>query len=486
MKLSIDAKAIYLIAGRFIQIITSLISLRILSEKLSLEEAGIVFYINSIVSFYSLVIVNPVGMYINRKFNQYLKNKVIIDRIIRFIVFLVLLSITTILFTMITSTLLPNKFSNFSVALALLISMLVFSTNINQTIVPFFNMCFERNLFITFTTLTIVFNLIFSYIFVVYVEASGFNWLFGQVLSNFVIATIAYCKFKNLNNEKLDIGFKGRMIDFSGLKEISEFSLPLTLTTFFMWLQNQSYKILLEPSMGLEYLALLGVGFGISSTFCGIIESVVHQILYPVFYRSISTDCQEKRIRSWNELALYTMPVYVSVVIYLCSISGIVLMIFVDKKYGDSLIFVIIGAFIELTRMLSNIVSSVAHSECSTKSLIRSYFFGGILTVFSVYFVPKVTDIYIVLPLFLLFSILISYCLIVKDMHEIANISFPMKSMINSLFISLPMLFIFVYYIYANSSVISYLSFIILSVYFILINLKYIKIYHSYITEKIS
>ena len=49
----------------------------------------------------------------------------------------------------------------------------------------------------------------------------------------------------------------------AGAAQPLRFVIPLGGTTFFMWLQNQSYRIIIEKTVGAEFLGMIGLGIGL-------------------------------------------------------------------------------------------------------------------------------------------------------------------------------------------------------------------------------
>ena len=79
----------------------------------------------------------------------------------------------------------------------------------------------------------------------------------------------------------------------------------------------------------------------------------------------------------------------------------------------------IYGSWIELFRMTTNTMSSVAHSEMQTKYLIKPYHVGGLLAVIGVYFGAKYCNHHhYIIPAILMVSGFITMLIMHLDMKK--------------------------------------------------------------------
>ena len=62
--------------GRALQVGITLISVRMLTDILSKEEVGNLYLINSLAAFFGFTLINPIGMYVNRKMHAWVEEKV--------------------------------------------------------------------------------------------------------------------------------------------------------------------------------------------------------------------------------------------------------------------------------------------------------------------------------------------------------------------------------------------------------------------------
>ena len=75
------------------------------------------------------------------------------------------------------------------------------------------------------------------------------------------------------------------MMRVENFKIIVKFSLPLSVGVLFLWMQTQSYGIIIEKFIGAEFLGYFGVGIAVALAVSGAFEAIIVQYLYPIMYK---------------------------------------------------------------------------------------------------------------------------------------------------------------------------------------------------------
>jgi O-antigen/teichoic acid export membrane protein len=112
------------------------------------------------------------------------------------------------------------------------------------------------------------------------------------------------------------------------------------------------------------------------------------QFLYPLFYRRVS-DYNNKDIveQAYSDLLNTLLPVYFVVSGLIVISAPYLLKVLVSDQYKDATVFVLLGACIEMCRVLGNLLSNAAHVKRNTKALALPYFAGALLSTVFIYFV---------------------------------------------------------------------------------------------------
>ncbi len=425
-------------SGRILQMIIALVSVRVFTSMLSTSEVGNIYLINSLFGFFGLALINPMGMYINRKVHHWVEEKCVFERFFIFNLYLIFLAINSI-----AVVYLLNRFMHVggTIDVRMLMLFLMFSiyfTTWNQTIIPTLNLLNHRMSFVVFTLLTLSIGLVFSILLTQFTSATAVLWLSGQLGAQVLITLCALAYFRRIVEGKVSFSGVRAIITVGNFVNVLHFVFPLGCTTFFMWMQNQSYRIIIEKTVGLEFLGLIGIGIGVASSISVAAESLIQQLYLPGFYRDINTSDVEKRTEAWNDMAQRTIPVYIALTIMVSCLAPFLIHVLVSKKFGDAYIFVIYGAWIEFFRMTTNVLTSVAHSEMRTKYLLRAYCVGGLLAMGGTYWGAHRSDFALVIPMMLVLSGFLVMIIMYRDMKKLMRIKVGIRNIRKSILFSLP------------------------------------------------
>ena len=430
--------ALVVTLGRVLQMVIALVSVRIFTSMLSAGEVGNLYLINSLFGFFGLALINPVGMYINRKMHRWAEEKVILNRFAIFNFFLLAVAICScgIVFLLhhyghVGGTIpLP--------VLTLFLMLSIYFTAWNQTIIPTLNLLNHRLSFVVFTLLTLVIGLAIAILLVTGWAATAVAWLSGQLAAQALVSLIAFFYLRKLVSNTVYAADAGPVITQDNLGNVLRFVLPLAITTFFMWMQNQSYRIVIEKTLGAEFLGSISLGIGLASSIAVAAESLIQQLYLPVFYKEINTQDGAQRTAAWNSLAQLTIPLYISLTIMVFCLAPFLVNILVSTKFSGIYIFVMFGAWSEFFRMTINTLTSVAHAEMRTRYLLRAYCVGGVLAVSGTYLGSMLPSYALVIPALLVVSGFISMMIMYRDMRRLMDIKVGIRRIRKSILLSLP------------------------------------------------
>lgn len=377
---------VFLMSGRIAQAFLTLALFRVLSTLLTPAQVGSVYLILSFTALFIMFLLSPVGMYLIRRLNDWKNNKVVLDNLLLFSVYLLVISASSFLLVFLVKKCFGVGEGLPIFQFMFVVAFYVFAFTWNQTVMPTLNMLGYARLFVLFSVLTTALGLILSVLFAVFIHKDAILWLSGQALAAIVVSIFAYNKLKAYLNEApnpiFSLILNGNAAD---AKKVVLFATPLACATFFMWLQNQGYRSIVEKQLGAEFLGYLAVGLGIATSLSGVLEALVQQIYYPDFYREINSPDQNLRQQAFADLIRKTIPVYVIFLVFTLGVAEPLVRVLVDVRYKDVFFYVRFGAFFEFFRMSSNILAAGAHSEMKTRALIKPYLLGGITAAIGVY-----------------------------------------------------------------------------------------------------
>lgn len=374
--LKIDKKIIILFSGRLIQTAMAVLTIRLLTSLLSQQEVGHQYLINSIILWFSLVLINPVGMFVNRHLHEWKENKQLyyfIKQLNKYFMFIAVFSLPIVF-------LIRNYFNvgEFLPAAEILIFIFLYTyfSTWFQTLISLFNLFDLQKVFVLLNIFSQGCGLLFATLFVKLIEPSAVAWLsgllMGQSLSLIIALYLFYKKFPKNKFNTIPVATEALFT-----KTTFNFCYPIAITTLFMWFMNQGYRLIVERNLGAEILASIGVGLGIATSLAGVVESITTQYFYPQYYATLSNSSLEQRSKAWKILWKRTIIVYVPCCFLIVSVSNLVVRALTAASFHHVVSFIWFGAVIELFRQLSNIAYLVSHGEKKTHNTILPYMIGG-------------------------------------------------------------------------------------------------------------
>ncbi|MCX5792247.1 MAG: hypothetical protein NTY45_08545 [Elusimicrobia bacterium] len=430
-----------LLAGRGAQALLTIAAFRLLTTFISPSEVGGFYLIMSMASLFSLFLLNPVGMYVNRKLFVWYDQKTVFEHFLGFNVYTLLVSALAFGIVLFSWSFLGVGAGLPGLLFAFIVACYIYVLNWNQTIIPTLNAFGHKTAFVLLTTATTGIGLVFSIVFVKFFKAGAVEWVSGQVVALGLLTLAGVCVFRRKVPENgLLLSGTEKCVTKESLLAVAAFALPLAGATFFMWAQGQSYRVIVEKIRGPEFLAYLAVGFSIATSVAGILESLVQQIYLPAFYRRISTGGKDERRSALRDLAARAIPVYLIYLFFIIGLSEHLVYFLVAPKYREVFVYARYGAVVEFFRMSTNILASAAHSEMRTKSLITPYLLGGVSAAVSAYFAAMSSRPELFVPLALLLSGVITFFDMQRAIFPIIEFKLDARSLAAPGFFSLAFL----------------------------------------------
>lgn len=389
-----------LVLCRLLQIVVSLVSLRIMTTLMSVEQVGEYYIFLSLFMLATLSVINPLGQYVNRFTYSWKKNGHLIVWMKRYMVFIMIFSL---LFTIgyIVRMYLFHEPTKYIVVLACF--LYISFVSINQFLLYSLNILDKRIEFSILTLLTASCGLIFACVFFnINYQAidSVYLWILGIVLANF-LSTILSWRVLSKGEQT------SKVTDPIKIRPILNFCVPIAVSTFFMWIINSGYRFGVAHIMGISYLGILGVCFSVSSQIMTVVESLVTQILQPALYRKLDVKDANLRI---NYLKIYInecIAIYFCVFIFAVFFMHYIFLFLIDRKYLPFISIGMIAICSEFFRVSTNACSMLFFGEKDMKRNIYPYAIGSLILIigfFSVTLIQKIEHSFLSIPIVMLIS----------------------------------------------------------------------------------
>lgn len=461
-----------LILGRIAQVVVLLASIKISTVLLSPSEMGNLYLIVSICSFFGFFFMNPIGQYVNRKTHEWHQSGILLNKLYNYNYYIIFASLMS--FFIVTSLHFFGIANNVNYTLLIvLIPLFIFFNTWNQTIIPMINMLEHRAVFTAFTIFTLSLSLFFSYLIINWLNADGIIWFSGQIVGLGLMAIVALIYFvKNIEN-KFSISIAHGTVTRENLKHILLFALPLSVGVLFLWMQNQSYRLIIEKYIGAEFLGYFGVGMAIAIAISSSFETIVMQFLYPKMYKHMNDEIQFKVI--FSNIINLILPIYFLLAIFISFLAMYLMTILVDTKYSSSYIFVIFGIWVEFFRMASNLISAIAHSKMQTKTLIFPYAVGGIFVAVGTYLVSQKQNYELLIPAVLIAGGILTFWQMLRKMNILINFDLKIGNFVKILVYSFTFGIATLLYDYSVSFYSSIVIVLVFGLYFLFVLYRFIK-----------
>lgn len=351
--------------------------MRVATTYLSPEEMGRLSLITAVTAFYALFLVNPIGMFINRRLHawnalgrakHYLKLHWIYLSIVSAFAALSLVGLNSI-----------NAFAiqfNTTWLLVLVCGSLIFNT-VNQTAIPSLNLLELRGRFMTLTLATIMAGLSSSYALVELFQPTAEHWLLGLLLGQAVFGVIGVKLFFAKLSPERPIEKLSKL----HLLLLFDFAWPVAISVGFNWLQTQGYRFFVADSLGLVPLGLFVAGYGISAGLIAAFESVLTTYFQPRFYKLVSTSTLGDQSLAWNKYAGAILPSLMLVTFLLAGLAPELTRLMVGPAYQSSSQFVVWGVMAEGARVLAGVYSMSAHAKMKTRLLLLPNLLGAVICI---------------------------------------------------------------------------------------------------------
>lgn len=427
-----------LIVGRAAQAFITVALFRLMTSLLPPAEVGNYFLILSIVGFCSLTLVSPFGMYINRRFHAWEKDGSLLRRLAAGNFYLVGVAFFSALCVLIL-----NRFWGVGNSIPLvwfmfLAGLYTYVSTCNQTIIPSLNMLGLRGSFVAFTLATLTAGLVFSAAFALYGARTAVAWLSGQTLAMGLLAFVALFYLRGKMPSRGGGAVLPAALSAAQLAPVLSFAWPLSITYFFMWGQNMSHRLIIEKTIGPEFLGLIGVGLGIAAGMAAAVESVAQQFYLPLFYREISGGDQAARAAAWNKMARITLPLYLAFSIMVSCTAPFILKLLAGARFNHAYLFLICGAWVEFFRMTTNVLANVAHAEMRTGHLVKSYLTGAVIAVAGTVYSAARPDYETLIPAILVLSGSAMCVVMAFDMKKLMRFRVFTRELAVSFLMSIP------------------------------------------------
>lgn len=366
--------------GRLAAALMALITIRAVTTFLTPEQYGELALLIAVQMFCGLFLVNPVGQHINLHTHAWWDDGTLMARLKSYRHYVLAVSLVggTVALCMGKQYSIEQFFWT-----AVAVFSMVAAGTWNATLIPMLNMLGFRAASVLWSIITVAIGLASSILLVVW-SPSATAWFAGQAIGMAVGALGARYVLRSHAVRSKHSLVKLHLLN---RRTVLTYCLPLAVATGFMWLQLSGYRFVIESYWGLARLGFLAVGLQLAGQVWALAESLAMQFLYPLFYRRVSAHQKLDEVElAFSDLLNTLVPVYFVLTGLLILSAPYLLKVLVAPQFQDAITFVMLGAGIELCRVLGNLLSNAAHVRRKTKSLALPYAAGSTTALALIYF----------------------------------------------------------------------------------------------------
>jgi len=372
---------IIILVGRAAQFFLALLMMRVGTTLLSPQEMGRVSLVLTTTACFSLFLINPVGMFINRRLHTWQSGGVARDYLRRFAVYLMGVALLAAITLPVLYWL---GWGHFGLKLPWLIFLvctsLVFST-LNQTAIPSLNLLGDSGRFVLLSILTLLSSFFCAVALVKVGGPSAQNWILGLLLGQIVIGIVGvHVLFSRLMLHETCLVTP--CVGSTQLRALFNYAWPVAIAAGLAWVQGQGYRYLLSGRLGLDQLGLFVAGYAVSAGSIAGFESVLTTYFQPRLYRDVSVNPQpEQQALAWQRYAAAVIPSLILTVMFIVMATPELTRLFLGQKFQMAASFVMWGALAEAARVLMGVYALIAHVRMRTRWLILPNTVGAILSI---------------------------------------------------------------------------------------------------------
>lgn len=358
----------------------ALAMMRVATTLLSPEEMGRVSLVLTTTAFFALFLVNPVGMFINRRLHAWQASGMTRHYLICYASYLLLVALIAAIGLPIFYM---SSMVSFGISIGWLVLLvcgsLIFNT-VNQTAIPSLNMLGDSRRFVLLSVATILASFFCATLLVKLVHPSAQYWLLGLLLGQTLLAMIGTKVFFARLQKPIALH---PVFTISGqhLQALFSFAWPVAIAAGLGWVQGQGYRYILEGQLGLGQLGLFVAGYGISAGMIAGFESVLTTYFQPRLYQQVSANLPGMQAEAWQCYAAAVIPSLILTVAFIVMLAPELTRLFLGENFQSAADYVVWGALAEAARVLMGIYSLIAHVYMRTRWLILPGAMGAVFSI---------------------------------------------------------------------------------------------------------
>lgn len=366
-----------LLAGRGLQLVFSIVSIKLTTTLLGPTEIGRMNLILAVSTWFGLLLISPVGNFVFRQALEWNLEGRLLSSLKRYVYFLSAVAIIEVFILVIL-----NSTTGIGTAIQLgwlvwLIVGTLLLGGLSITFTTIINTLGYRILFVLFVNLSSWLGLFLA---VGLGERMGFtaeNWMSGLIIGQIIVLIFSsIALFRISRRSSLDIVQQPKTSGFEILP-VFRFSWPLIIATAFYWIQISGYRFVLVSISDETNVGLFAAGIALAVSPLIMFENLFTEYYRPIFYREIAYSDNQQKAQAWNRYASAYFPALILVGVFLGFSGPLLADILVSSEFQQVSWLAFFGAIIQSALMVYATYVFLVFASLDTKVLIWPNIFGA-------------------------------------------------------------------------------------------------------------
>ena len=366
-----------IVIGRTLQVAYGVAAMRGVTAVLGPDEIGRRDLVLSVTSWFALLLISPVGNYLNRQAIEWHLEGRLLESVRRFSMFLGGVAlvgavvVSVLHFTSGIGTPMGLAWLLWLVSGSLLVGTLTNQLNGLLNIIGF------RGWYVLLVNAMSWLGLGLSVALSFRRGKDAESWLSGALLAQLLVLGGSMIVLRRVGRAPTGEVLESPRAAGFDVRSVFQFSWPLIITTGFYWAQTSGYRFILAELTDVRTIGLLTIGLAIATAPLAMFDTLFTEYYRPIFYRDIKFSTPNQKAQAWGRYASAYFPA-ILLMAALVVLSGPYLSrVLVSDAFQSVAWLALWGALIQSALMVYATYVSLSFASLDTRALIRPNILGA-------------------------------------------------------------------------------------------------------------
>jgi hypothetical protein len=384
---SARADFLVIVVGRILQVAYAIAAVRIVTAMLAPDQVGRRDLVLSVTSWFALLLISPVGNFLNRHGVEWQFEGRLLEVLRRFGFFV--LSVTVVAAIVVTVLSLTSGIGT-PISIGWLLCLVAGSLFVGTLTTQFsslLNIIGCRGWYVVLANVASWFGLVISLALTSWRARNAEYWLSGILLGQLLALAGSVFVLRRVEarpaKDVLAPG-SGHSSQFD-VRSVIQFSLPLITSTACYWAQTSGYRFILAGRTDVAMVGLLTVGLTVASAPLAMFDNMFSDYYRPFFYKAIAFSTTEMRAEAWNRYASAYFPAVLLAAAFFGLAGPFIARFLVSAPFRSVAWLASWGAVLQATIGIYSVYALLSHASLNTSVLIRPNVIGAAVTLIGVF-----------------------------------------------------------------------------------------------------